>query len=113
MLGKTLKGTAMTGYDIDERKRYVAEVKKSFEMGYGRMRTDEDDFSGKVEESSSFSLFKLRFLIAVFLFCVYLYCDATGTKISNYSAQDVVTAISENESYQKLENYVMIQMAQD
>ncbi|MGN0350548.1 MAG: hypothetical protein ACI4ES_02770 [Roseburia sp.] len=102
----------MTDHYIDERKRYVAEVKKSFETGYG-VNTYEDDYSGSIEQSSSFSLFRFRFMIAVFLFCVYLYCDYTETPIYHYTTEDVVTVISENEFYQKLENYVMIQMMQD
>lgn len=102
----------MTDHYIDERKRYVAEARKSFGTGYS-VNTYEDDYSNNMEQSSSFSLFQFRFLIAVFLFCVYLFCDYTGTPIYQYTTEDIVTAISENEFYQKLENYVMIEMMQD
>ncbi len=94
----------MTDNYIDERKRYISEVKKSFETG--------QTTSGYRDEAS-FSSFRFKFMIAIFLFCIYLYCDYTGTKIGEYTTKDVVDAISENEFYQKLENYVIVEMSQD
>lgn len=102
----------MTDHYIDERKRYIAEVKKSFQTSYGNSIYQDDDFDYK-EEASSFSSFKFKFMIAIFLFCLYLYCDYTGTKVGQYTTRDIVDTISENEFYQKLENYVMIEMSQE
>ncbi len=103
----------MTNQEIDDRRRYISEVRKSFEyVGTEQNRSvpkmgQEDAFG---EESAVSFWGKGRFLAAIILFTLFLYANLTGARFFSYSAKDVVTLVEENDLYTKVKDYVMIEM---
>lgn len=91
--------------DVDARRDYIQKIRKSFdspERNYEWERGDETQ-----GEAGSFSFFKLRLLIAVFIFAAYILCDQTGSMFYHYSTRDIAEKIEENYDYSRVEDYVM------
>lgn len=90
--------------DVNQRKEYVQRIRSSFEDNqYARWETEEDK-KGEVPES--FSFFKVRLLLAVFIFTAYVLCDQTGTKFYQFSTKDIAEKIEESYDYTNVEKYV-------
>lgn len=90
--------------DVDNRKKYVQKIRSSFEdKKYAHWEEDQET---KGEAPDSFSFFKVRLLLAVFIFAAYVLCDQTGTKFYLFSTEDVAEKIEENYDYTNVEKYV-------
>lgn len=109
----------MTDSYVEERRRYISEIKKSFEnqeennrngvrgrtYGYG---SEEEQTS--MSEAALLPFLKIRFLIAIVIFAAFLYANLTGYQINSYTTKDVIKMVEENELYTKLTDYVMMEM---
>ncbi len=89
--------------DVDNRKEYIQRIRSSFENG-GYARWEVDDIKG--EAQGSFSFFKVRVLLALFIFTAYVLCDQTGTKFYEFSTKDIAEKIEESYDYTEVEKYV-------
>ena len=90
--------------DVDNRKKYVQKIRSSFEdKRYAHWEADEET---KGEAPDSFSFFKVRLLLAVFIFTAYVLCDQTGAKFYQFSTKDVAEKIEESYDYTNVEKYV-------
>lgn len=97
--------------DVNARKAYIQSVRKSFDSP-DRKYEWEDISDTKGEATDSFSLFKVRILIAVFIFTAYILCDQTNTMFYHYSTTEVAEKIAENYDYSEAKNNVLKVMHQ-
>lgn len=104
----------MTNQQIDDRRRYISEVRKSFEYAGverdGSVQKMGQEDAALWDENAAAFWRKGRFLAAIILFTLFLYANLTGTRIFSYSAKDVVTLVEQNDLYTKVKDYVMIEM---
>lgn len=90
--------------DVNRRKEYVQKIRSSFEDNqYARWETEEEKKGGAPD---GFSFFKVRLLLAVFIFTAYVLCDQTGTKFYQFSTKDIAEKIEESYDYTNVEKYV-------
>lgn len=90
--------------DVENRKKYIQKIRSSFEdKPYARWESDEET---KGEAQDGFSFFKVRLLLAVFIFTAYVLCDQTGTKFYQFSTKDIAEKIEESYDYTNVEKYV-------
>lgn len=81
--------------EVNARKAYIQNIRKSFDSP-GKSYEWEQSRETQGEASDSFSFFKVRLLLAVFIFAAYILCDRTNTLFYRYSAGDIVEKIEEN-----------------
>lgn len=88
----------MLGNDYAQaRKRYVEEVRRSF----NHAEPDEyQDESGEVTES----FFKVRLLIAVCIFGALVLCDRTGSRFYNYTTDEVIEKLQQEQFQAQLDS---------
>lgn len=91
--------------DVDARKEYIRSVRKSFDLPK-RQYEFEKESEQKGETGDSFSFFKIRMLLAGFIFAAYVLCDKTGTKFYDVSTQEISEKIAQNYDYGKVEEEV-------
>lgn len=71
----------MNQEEYDARKNYIRSVRASFD----HPETSQTESVRQPEDSgSSFAFFKLRILLAVFIFAAYVLCDRTDTSFYGY-----------------------------
>lgn len=93
-------GGSMTGEDIQNRKRYIEEVRNSFpECG---IETPEPP---KAVASPGI---RLRLFLAVSLFAVFFTAQKSDLHIFGLSTDEIIEKIEENYDYTNLEKYVMM-----
>ena len=84
--------------DVNARKTYIQNVRKSFDLPNRRYEFEkESDTKGEAEEGSSF--FKLRLLIAAVLFAAYIFCDRTNTVLYHVSTKEVSEMVTKDFDY--------------
>ena len=84
--------------EVNARKDYIQKVRQSFDAP-DRNYEFQYETDTKGEASDDFSFFKVRMLIAVLIFAVYVFCDKTGTKVYQYTAEDVADEIARTYDY--------------
>lgn len=90
----------MTGEDIQNRKRYIEEVRNSFpECG---IETPEPP------KAVAFPGIRLRLFLAVSLFAVFFTAQKCDLHIFGLSTDEIIEKIEENYDYTNLEKYVMM-----
>ena len=90
----------MTGEDIQNRKRYIEEVRNSFpECG---IETPEPP---KAVASPGI---RLRLFFAVSLFALFIAAQKSDLHIFGLSTDEIIEKIEENYDYTNLEKYVMM-----
>ena len=87
--------------DVNARKAYVQNVRKSFDSPNRRyeFETGEDT---KGEAENSFPFFKVRLFIAAALFAAYIFCDRTNTVIYHISSKEVFETIARDFDYDNM-----------
>lgn len=94
----------MTEDDIKRRRTYVAEIRNSFD-------TDEKEktsYGEKEIQGSSFLFLKIQLLLAVLLFCLFLFWKLAGTDFWGYSTEDVVDMITDKHYDAKLQELLEV-----
>lgn len=95
----------MTDGYAERRRQYVDEIRNSFETDTSMPK---EEWNGGL--SSSYGIFfKIRLILALAVFAVFLYCNYMDIKIGDYSTEKIIEMVSDNHYYTKLQNYVMIQ----
>lgn len=97
--------------DVNTRKAYVQSVRKSFDTPNHKYEW-EGISDTKGEAADCFSFFKVRLLIAVFIFVAYILCDQTNTMFYQYSTEEIAEKIAENYDYQQTKDKVLQVMYQ-
>ena len=90
----------MTGEDIQNRKRYIEEVRNSFPEC--EIETPEPP---KAVASPGI---RLRLFLAVSLFAVFFTAQKSDLHIFGLSTDEIIEKIEENYDYTNLEKYVMM-----
>lgn len=103
---KNESGLVMRMSDVDARKDYIQKVRRSFDAA-DRKYEFERDTDTKGEGNDAFSFFKVRLLIAVFIFAAYVLCDKTNTMFYQYSTDDVAEKIAQELDYGKVREEVL------
>lgn len=97
----------MTVNTLEERKRYINEIKASFQNPEHSDRYR--DFSNtSYEERPGIFSFKFRILFAILLFTAFIYCDQTKIQVAGYTTQDVYEIIEDSISLENVLNYLEI-----
>lgn len=91
--------------DVEARKAYVQNVRRSFDAP-GRQYEFEKRPDTKGEAQDGFSFFKVRLLVAIFIFAAYVLCDKTGTMFYQYSTKEVAKIIAQDYDYGKTKDEV-------
>lgn len=85
----------MEGQKGDSRRECVERMREAADRNQGAMgavRGFRDDY---LEQEPSQGAFKARMLLAVLLFCGYVFLDRTGEKIFEKNSQDIEKMIVE------------------
>ncbi|MGN0142522.1 MAG: hypothetical protein ACI4AD_09865 [Roseburia sp.] len=97
----------MTQDYADQRRAYVAKVRRSFDTE----AAGEEYGSGSTEETTmSFSFFKIRVFIAGILLAAFFAVKFSDAEILGFQSKDFIDIISDNHYYTNLQDYVMIHM---
>ncbi len=84
--------------DVNARKAYVQNVRKSFDSPNRKYEFEKDtDTKGEAEEG--FPFFKIRLFIAAVLFAAYIFCDRTNTVFYHISTDEVAETIARDFNY--------------
>lgn len=89
--------------DVEARKAYIQNVRKSFDSPKRQYEFEKKTDAKGGEASDSFSFFKVRMLVAGFIFAAYVLCDKTGTEFYHLSTKDVSEKIAQSYDYGKIE----------
>lgn len=92
--------------DAYARKAYIQSVRQSFDEPNRKYEWETDSLT-KGEAEEGFSFFKVRLLIAVFIFAAYVLCDQTNTLFYQYSTDEVAQKIAQNYDYSKVKEEVV------
>ncbi|MCI8449287.1 MAG: hypothetical protein HFH30_13070 [Eubacterium sp.] len=88
----------MLGNDYAQaRKQYVEEVRRSF--NHAQPDTYDDELS-----TGTASFFKVRLLIAVFIFAAYVLCDRTGSHFYNYTSDEILSMLQKEQFQTQLDS---------
>lgn len=88
----------MLGNDYAQaRKQYVEEVRRSF--NHAQPDTYDDEPS-----TGAASFFKVRLLIAVFIFAAYVLCDRTGSRFYNYTSEEILSMLQKEQFQTQLDS---------
>ncbi len=88
--------------DVNARKAYVENIRKSFDSPNRRYEFEKEaDTKGEAEDGSSF--FKFRLLIAALLFAAYIFCDRTNTVFYHISTEEVAETIARDFNYSNVQ----------
>ena len=96
----------MTYDQIDARKKYVQQVRASFQ-------DPEEDWTHPAPEQNEPALgktFTLRLVLGLLLFLLFVLADVTGHTIFQFTASDIAEEIAADD-YTNLEKYVMMLFA--
>ena len=93
--------------DAYARKAYIQSVRKSFDDPERKYEWEYPTDTKGEANTDSFSFFKVRLLIAVFIFAAYILCDKTNTMFYQYSTKEVAQKIAENYDYSQIKDEVM------
>ncbi len=89
----------MLGNDYAQaRKQYVEEVRRSFNHAQA------DTFEDEPASGSTASFFKVRLLIAVFIFAAFVLCDRTGSKFYNYTTDEILSMLQQEKFQSQLDS---------
>ncbi len=91
----------MTGNTLEERKRYINEIKASFQNPHQSVRYSDVTDSPPIE-GSFINAWKVRALLAILLFGLFVYCDQNQTKIQGYTTKDIYKFVEESISIEKV-----------
>ena len=90
----------MTGEDIQNRKRYIEEIRNSFpECG---IETEEPP------KAAAFPGVRLRLFLAVSLFAAFFAAQKSDLHMFGLSTDEIIEKIEANYDYTNLEKYVMM-----
>ncbi len=78
------------------RKQYVEDVRRSFHLA------GQDAYEEPPQEGAA-SFFKVRLLIAVFIFTAFVLCDQTGSRFYHYSTDDIVSMLQKEQFQTQLD----------
>jgi len=96
----------MTVNTLEERQRYIREIKSSFQNPHQSLRYVDMNRSADIPIKKNY--FKIKFLIAVAFFAIFLYCDQKQINIYGYSTatfcEKLTTTISLEKVIQTMEN---------
>lgn len=105
----------MTDNYVENRRKYVAEVRKSFSDSEERSPSsnryrfeNEDEMDMEKKAEGIGAGIKMRLILSVMLFAAFLLCDLTNTSFGGFSSQEILDKIEENYDYTNLQKYVMI-----
>jgi hypothetical protein len=84
----------MTVNSLDERRRYVNEVRASFGSPHESRQYGNLDEQPK-ETTISFTMFKIKFLVAVIIFAGFIYCDLNKITWYGQNTKTVTNKIKE------------------
>ena len=88
----------MLGNDYAQaRKRYVEEVRRSFN------HAEPDEYQDESGEGTE-SFFKVRLLIAVCIFGAFVLCDRTGSRFYNYTTDEVIEKLHQEQFQAQLDS---------
>lgn len=91
----------MTANTIEERKRYINEIKASFHDP-GQSGRYGDISTGAATAETVGSFWKVQLLTAVLIFATFVYCDQNQIKIGGYTTRDAYERIEETISIEKV-----------
>lgn len=98
-----------------QRRAYVKEIRNSFvnsgvtsAAGLSRTEFGSQADIGEEETLGSFAMFKVKFLLCLFVFAAFAVCDRTGIEFFRMSSDTVYEKVSENYDYTNLKKYVMM-----
>ncbi len=92
--------------DVNARKAYIQKVRKSFDSPNRNYEFEKESVT-KGEAADGFSFFKVRLLIAVFIFAAYVLCDQTNTGFYHYSTKEVAEKIAQDYDYSHAKEEVL------
>ncbi|MFP3155501.1 hypothetical protein LQZ18_13940 [Lachnospiraceae bacterium ZAX-1] len=91
----------MTGKSIEERRRYVDEVRASF--GTQQMQDQNIDFGEQeIEYGINTGIFKLKAFIAIVIFAAFVYCDQLNIDIYKYKTDIIVERIQDTIHFENI-----------
>lgn len=98
-----------------QRRAYVNEIRSSFansgtksEKRLPRTGTVVQTDADTEEVIGAFAVFKIKFLLCLFIFAAFVVCDRTGIEFFSMSADAVYERVSQNYDYTNLKKYVMM-----
>ena len=112
----------MTDEYVEQRRRYVQEVRNSFsDMDAKKQKKSSGlfvDSGWESEEETDLAgnsaIWKVKLILSVMLFAAFVLCDRTGTKLFSMETDTIVEKISQNQKLpQKAEEtlkYIFPQM---
>ena len=84
--------------DVNARKAYIQNVRKSFDSPARKYEFERDSkVTGETERG--FSFFKVRLCIAAIIFGVYIFCDRTNTAVYHVSMKEISEKIAKDFDY--------------
>lgn len=93
----------MTVNSLEERRRYINQIKASFQdPGKSKQYQDVSGMGAEETEPVVSGLFKLRLLIAAAIFAAFVYCDQNQVKIHTYTTKEVGRWIQESVSTEQV-----------
>lgn len=81
---------------IEKRRAYISKMRQSFEV------------SDEPAQVGNFVWTKVRWLISIFLFVAFVFCDRTKSDFLAFKPDTVYEKLEENYDYTNLKKYVMI-----
>lgn len=84
---------------IQDRKRYVEAVRKSFHEGQTRQDRQAEEYETEEEAAGmdGFSSIRFRLFVAAGLFLAFLAWDRTGRAYLGYSPRSIITAVQKDQ----------------
>lgn len=79
----------MTANTLEERRRYINEIKASFQDPSKSQQYQDISGGDGANDVSTAGFLRLRLLIAVALFAAFVYCDQNKVKIHTYTTDKV------------------------
>lgn len=94
----------MTTNSLEERRRYINQIKASFQdPAKSKQYQDVSGMGTETEVTlTATGFFKFRLLIAAAIFAVFVYCDQNQVKIHTYTTQEVCHWIQESVSTERV-----------
>lgn len=84
----------MTDKAIEERRRYIEQVKASF-VGHNQLPKGDPMDLHTTAADSGFRFFKIKAFIAFLLLAAFIYCDQFDIKYQNYKTKTVIEKLQE------------------
>lgn len=95
--------TSMTEDYAERRRQYVAEIRDSFD----RSGTNKAEFGNREADENGISFGKMKFLVSVGIFILFLFLKFDGSDFYGYQAKDIIEMVADNHYFTSLQEYVL------